>query len=272
LPFLKVVSTIKDMKVIDLDSTNLKPYLCCLEEWSDEIKEAGDHKADWYKLMKEKGLRVKLAEDDGIIAGMIQYLPVEHTHVEGKDLYFIYCIWIHGYKEGIGNFQKQGLGKQLLAAAEEDAKTLGAKGIAAWGVILPFWMKASWFRKRGYRKVDKDGVAVLLWKSFSDDAEPPRWIRRKKKPETVQGQVTVTAFRNGWCPAQNVTFERAKRASMEMGDRVVFKEMSTLEKDVFEEWGITDAVFIDDRLINSGPPPSYEKIKKKIQKPLKRLK
>jgi len=35
------------------------------------------------------------------------------------------------------------MGKTLLQAAENDVKAMGAKGIVAWGLILPFWMKAS---------------------------------------------------------------------------------------------------------------------------------
>jgi len=80
---------------------------------------------------------------------MIQYAPIEHTFVEGQDLYLIYCIWVHGYKKGRGNFQKRGMGKALLKAAESDAKEKGAKGMVAWGISLPFWMRASWFKKIG---------------------------------------------------------------------------------------------------------------------------
>ena len=50
------------------------------------------------------------------------------------------------------------MGKALLRAAEEDARALGALGMAAWGISLPFWMKASWFRKHGYRKADRQGI------------------------------------------------------------------------------------------------------------------
>ena len=104
-----------------------------------------------------------------------------------------------------------------MNAAEEDVKLLGGKGIAAWGVSLPFWMKASWFKKKGYKKIDKDGMAALLWKPFSNEAVPPAWIKQKKKPQPVEGKVTVTSFINGWCPAQNLIYERAKRACLECG-------------------------------------------------------
>jgi hypothetical protein len=85
------------MKVIDLTPDNEKLYFMCLEDWSDEMREAGDHKENWYRKVKDKGLRVKLAQDDeGIIGGMIQYMPAEHSFIEGRDLYFIHCIWVHG--------------------------------------------------------------------------------------------------------------------------------------------------------------------------------
>jgi GNAT superfamily N-acetyltransferase len=215
---------------------------------------------------------VKLAMDDnGEIGGMIQYLPIEHSIVEGRELYFIHCIWVHGYKKGRGDFQKKGMGRSLLQAAEEDAASKGAKGIAAWGVALPFWMRASWFKKHGYKKVDKQGMMLLLWKPFTNDAVPPKWIREQKKPEKIPGQVTVTAFKNGWCPAQNMVFERAKRAAAELGDKVVFREIDTLDRNVFLEWGIADALFIDEKQVRTGPPPSYEKIRKLIQKRVRKL-
>ncbi|MFC2006948.1 GNAT family N-acetyltransferase, partial [Chloroflexota bacterium] len=195
------------MKVIDLAQEQEQLYFMCLEDWSDEMKESGDHKQIWYNEMKGKGLRVKLALDDSEeVGGMIQYIPVEHSSVEGRDLYFINCVWVHGHKKGRGNFQKKGMGKALLQAAENDVIAVGAKGIAAWGIPLPFWMKASWFKKQGYNKVDKQGLLgpILLWKPFTDDAIPPKWIKQKKKPEMTVGKVTVAAFLNGWCPAQNM--------------------------------------------------------------------
>ena len=222
--------------------------------------------------MKDKGLGVKLAVDDeGVAGGMIQYIPIEYSNAEGVDLYFINCIWVHGYKEGRGNFQKMGFGRALLQAAEEDVKKKGAKGMVAWGVSLPFWMKASWFKKNGYSRIDKDGIASLLWKPFTDDAIPPKWIKEKKQPQPIQGKVLVTSFLNGWCPAQNLIRERAKRAASELGDKVIYREIDTFEREKLLEWGILDALYIDDQQVRTGPPPSYEKIKKKIIKKLKKL-
>jgi GNAT superfamily N-acetyltransferase len=264
----------KEIKIIDLDEAHQQSYFVCLEDWSNEMKEAGNYKELWYERMKDKGLAVKLAQDEnGRVGGMIQYIPIEHSFTTGEDLYVIKCIWVHGYQKGRGNFQGRGMGKALIQAAEADARSRGAKGMVAWGIPLPFWMKASWFKKQGYTRVDKMGLLgqVLLWKPFSDDAVPPRWIRMKKKPESIPGKVKVTSFLNGWCPAQNIVHERAKKASEEFGNLVEFEEIQTINRDVFLEWGISDALYINGKSVRTGPPPTFKKIKKIIARQVRKL-
>jgi GNAT superfamily N-acetyltransferase len=260
-----------EMQIINFSKKYAQNYFMCLEEWSEEMKEAGNHKELWFNKMKEKGIRVKLAVEDGKSCGMIQYMPIEQSFAEGKELYFINCIWVHGYKEGVGNYQKKGIGKLLLSAAEDDVRTLKARGMVAWGLSLPFWMKASWFRKQGYKKVDKNGIAILMWKAFDDYATPPKWIKEKKHPTKNSEKISVVSFKNGWCPAQNLTYERAKRASKAFGDLVIFEEIDTFDREVFLDWGISDALFIDGKQIRTGPPPSYKKIHKKIAKRVRRI-
>ncbi len=259
------------MDILDLSEQYHQTYFHCLEDWSDEMKEAGNHKERWFNQKKNTGLRVKLAVDGDKACGMIQYLPSEDSFIEGSDLYFIKCIWVHGYKKGIGNYQMKGIGKALLLAAEDDIRSMGRKGMAAWGVSLPFWMKASWFRKQGFKKVDKNGMSVLLWKPFADDAVAPRWIKERKRPQKRGGIVTVTSFINGWCPAQNIVHERAKRAAQEFGEMVEFQEMQTTDRALFLEWGISDGLFIDGKQVRTGPPPSYEKIRRKIARRVKKI-
>jgi len=259
------------MDIVDLSEEYLDSYYVCLEDWSEEMKDAGNRKREWYQRVKDRGLGVKLAVKNGTACGMIQYLPIEESFVEGAGLYLVTCIWVHGYKEGIGNHQKQGIGSALLSAAEEDARSKGAAGMAAWGLALPIWMKASWFKKHGYRKTDRIGIQVLLWKPFTDDARPPVLLHEKRKPEKQPGKVTVTAYNIGWCPAQNITFERARRCAAELGDKVEFQLVDTSNHNTLREWGIADAVYVDGKRLRTGPPPSYEKIKKTIVKRVRRV-
>ncbi|MGQ1785942.1 GNAT family N-acetyltransferase [Saccharicrinis sp. GN24d3] len=261
------------MDIVDLSDKTRGDYFTCLEEWSDEMKDGICRKECWYNTMAKKGLRVKLARNDaGIIAGMIHYAPIEHSWIEGENLYFVYCIWVHGHKRGRGDLRKRGVGKALLRAAEEDVKNLKAKGLVVWGLILPFFMRAGWFKKHGYKKADRKGISVLLWKTFTENASPPQWIRAKKKPKPIPGKVVVTALSNGWCSGINGMIERAKQISGEFGDQVIFREIDMNSRAAVREWGLSDGLFIDDRNIYKGPPLSSEKIRKIISRKVKKLK
>jgi N-acetylglutamate synthase-like GNAT family acetyltransferase len=218
------------MKIIDLAPEHEALFFCCLEEWSEDMKEAGDAKQKWYHKMRDLGLRVKLARDDNnVIGGMIQYLPIEYSMFKGENLYVVLCIWVHGHKQGRGNFQKRGMGRALLQAAEEESKKMGAKGLVTWGLMIPVFMRASWFKRQGYKVVDKSGMMRLLWKPFTADAVAPGFIKREKKPEKGIDKVNVSIFRSGWCQAQNMSFERAKRVAGDFEGKVNVKEYDTID-------------------------------------------
>lgn len=255
------------MEIIDITPENESLYFCCLEDWSEEMQEAGDYKQKWYEHMKQKGVRVKFALDDNhVIGGMIQYVPIEYSPFEGEKLYAVLCIWVHGYKKGRGNFRKIGMGKALLEAAEEDCMQLGTNGLVTWGLILPVFIRASWFRRLGYKVVDKYGMMRLLWKPFNENARPPEFIKPKKLPKKGDEKVNLTFFRNGWCPAANIAFERAKRASSDFQDSIKIEEYDTRNPEVVKEWGIHEGLYIDGKEVRTGPPPSYAKIHRKIQR------
>jgi len=96
--------------------------------------------------------------------------------------------------------------------------------------------------------------------------------RQKKKPGKGEGRVNITLFRNGWCQAMNLVYERVLRASKDFEGKVHLEQYDTVDREVLNEWGMTDALFIDGRQVRTGPPPSYEKIRKKIERRTKRIK
>ena len=116
------------------------------------------------------------------------------------------------------------------------------------------------------------GMQVLLWKPFTDDVERPRWVRTGKRPRKMPGHVTLVAFNNGWCPAQNLGVERARWASASLDDsRVVFERIDTSDRYRFLEWGRCDAIFLDGKEIRTGPPPTEARLRALIEKRLKKL-
>ena len=259
--------------IVDLEPAYEPLFASCLEDRLPEAKEAGELRARWISVMKERGLRAKLAVDErDVPVGMIQYVPAQATLLDGApNAYYVYCIWVTRYRDDRGNHQGRGLGAALLEAAETDVRDLGGTGMAAWGLILPFWMKASWFKKHGYRRVDRSGIAALMWKPFVTVGDAPRFVRRRKTPGRVPGQVTVTSLLHGHCRAANVAHERARRACAEIGAPVVYRVIDTTDMETTREWGELDALFIDDRTVRTGPPLAYEKLKRRIENAAQRL-
>ena len=202
------------MQVIDLADEHRDLFAVCLEDWSAEAREAGPGRACWVERYRDRGLRAKVAVDEaGVVGGMIQYLPIEDWPILGKGLYFIPCIWVHGHRQGRGDFHGRGMGPALLAAAETDPRDRGALGMAAWGVALPFWMRASWYRKHGYRRADRQGLAVLMWKPFAPGARAPRWLPKGERlPDHVPGGWNVVVFNSAWCMARNLSTSSAHPA------------------------------------------------------------
>jgi GNAT superfamily N-acetyltransferase len=261
------------VRIIDLAEEHRELFSVCLEDWSEEAAEAGPRRRCWVERFLERGLRAKLSLDDGgEVGGMIQYLPIEESWVDGRGLYLILCIWVHGHRQGRGDFQGRGMGSALLEAAEADAAALGARGMAAWGLALPLWMKASWFRRHGYRTADRRGISVLLWKPFDAEARRPRFMPEgRARPEPHAGTVDVTVFTSGWCMAANLVTERARRAAAEFPDAVTYTEIDTSERVAVAEWGFTDALLVDGKRVRTGPPPSYERIRRLVAARVRRL-
>ena len=252
------------MEIVDLTDTHLEAYLHCLEPYAEEIRDGVERKRAWVEQKRDRGLLVKLAiDDDGEPAGMIQSVPIEETGLVGEGLHFVLCIWVHSHSDGIGDRSGRGMGTSLLGALEAEAQLAGARGMAAWGMALPFWMRAGWFRRHGYRKADRRGIAQLVWKPFEDGLEPPRWPAETGSPELEEGKVTVTCYDGGWCTLQNANCVHAHKAADATG--AAFHEIDTADPEAAKIWGQDYGIWIDDKQVFAGPPLSEDKVRRKIE-------
>ena len=83
--------------------------------------------------------------------------------------------------------------------------------------------------------------------------------------------MAVTAFINGWCPANNLVYERAKKAAEVLGADVVFESVDTTDQSAMIRCGQSDCVFLDGKTLQKGPPPSYDRIYKMMARRVGKL-
>jgi len=236
------------MEIVDLSEEHEEVFLCCLKPEDENFKEGVPIKRAWFDRVRDRGMGVKLAiDEDGVVAGMIQYSPRELAPFVMADegTFVIHCIWVHIYSIGIGNRGGKGMGPALLRAAEEDMRSRGARGVAAWGLKFEQWMNAPWFERHGYQRVDEQGSMALTFKAFDPDVDDPRFLAEVRRPEPLQDRARVSSFLIGWCTSGNLNHEWAKRASEELGDAVVFEHFDTSDPAVAAEWGISTGIYVN---------------------------
>ena len=49
------------------------------------------------------------------------------------------------------------------------------------------------------------------------------------------------------------------------------QEIDTFDRDVMRDWGISDALFVNGKEVCTGPPPSFDKIRRLIRRRAKRI-
>jgi hypothetical protein len=244
------------LKLIDVDRETEPTFLRCLHDERPDDPRVVRLRRRWYDAHRDRGLRAKvLVLGTGEVAGLCQYMPIEHTHIIGDDLLAILCIWVHGYDHHIGNRQGNGYGRFILESIESDARESGAGGLVAWGMDFPYWNPVSFYEHMGYSRVDKDGMVVLVWKPFREAARPPRLPRRARRPAGESDKVSLAVFVNGWCTGACAQCVTAREAIEGLGDIVEYLEVDTSTQEALSSWGISDGIYVEGEPYRPYEPP-----------------
>jgi len=234
------------MRLVDVDNKTREAFFRCLQQDKPVDTRLLSIRKGWYENYRQRGLRAKLLVlDDGLTAGMCQYIPIEYSPLVGKDLMTILCLWVHGYEHGIGNQQSQGYGKFILSRIEEDARVSGSKGVAAWGMDWDInWMPVSFFEHMGYERADSEEKVVALWKPLAGNAEPPRLKRIEIPASPESDRVNVAVAANGWCLGCYKAVY-AREAVQGLEDCVNYFEIEDPEKSAQLHLGEVGGIFLD---------------------------
>jgi GNAT superfamily N-acetyltransferase len=253
------------MRLVDVSKETEGTFFRCLHDERPDDPRVVEIRKHWFEKHRNHGLRAKvLIADSGEVVGLCQYLPIEHSHYEGRDLMAILCMWVHGYDHHIGNQQGLGYGRLMLESIEQDARESGFSGVTVWGKDFPYWNPVSFYEHMGYSRVDQIDNDVLVWKPFRDDAEPPRMLRQVRKAQGDSEKVSVVSLCTGWC--SGCDFNLMAREAVEGLENVVeFTEIDTSIPENLLEWGISDGILLEGESYRAdGPPFTAEELRADI--------
>jgi GNAT superfamily N-acetyltransferase len=229
------------------------------EEWDASCR----RRTPWLREMIERGMRVKVALFDGQHAGFLYLLPIELAPAGpgGADLSVIQCLTV------VDQLKGHGAGHALVAAAEEEARQQERKGIVVTAFYHDFWfMPAPFFEECGFTVAQREGKTAILWKTFDETAQPPRFVERRYQFVPVEGKVVIDLFWSRSCLTTDTEAQRVREVAAEFGDTVLLREYCADDPDVRARYGIYRAIFIDGQEVGWGYEAPKEGLREAIRK------
>jgi len=233
---------------------------------SDEMDACGRSRLAWLRGMRGKGLRVKVGLLDGEQAGFAYVMPIEVSPWGplGRHLMFLSCLWVLPEAKG------KGIGRAMIAAAEEEAVRQGRKAIVTRAFHHDFWfMPAAFFEKNGYEAARTSGKEVILWKRFDPSAETPEFLQPKYEYTAAPGKVVVELFWHTFCETSWIEAQRVREAAAEFGDAVLLNEYCADDREVLLRYQRPRGIFINGKEIGWGYAAPKEGVAEAITHALK---
>ena len=238
---------------------------CSHVKESDEIDACGQRRLAWLRKAHEAGLRVKVGIVSGEHAGFLYVMPIEISPCGplGRDLSVIPCLYV--LEKGKG----KGLGRDLIGAAEDAARTQGKKGLVVVGHYHDFWfMPAPFFEKCGFSVARRRDNMALLWKVYDASAEAPSFLESHYSFEPIADKVVVDLFWNTFCETSDIEAERVREVVTEFPDSAVLREYCSDDTATLSRYQTPRAIFIDGKPIGWGYEAPKEGIREALSQAL----
>lgn len=251
------------MELIEIDESTEDTFYRCLHDEVPADPRVIKMWRAWRTAFKPKGHRAKVLKDDqGQVVGLTNYIPVAHSPYEGSNLMAILCMWIHGYEHLVGNQEARGYGRFMLEQIEVDARESGHDGLVVWAKDYEAWNPVRFYEHMGFVRADQNGLDVLAWKAFNEQAEAPRFLSQSPlsaAEDSKDGRVQVTSFNNGWCGGGCSLCVMARDAASDLEDKVVLTEVVAWEKrDMRARGESIDMLYVDGQAFRPDDPPASE--------------
>ena len=244
------------IRPINLDEVDYAIVPCVGPEDFQTNREAVEARRRWLIQAMAKGTQVLVALKRGnftegrTAVGLVEVSPIEVAPhpVQGEGVGFIDCIWV------IPPFWRRGIGRRLMEEALKRGDYPGLAVIAYegdqwWGFFdyMPAWF----FRKFGFKEVDREGSRVLLYRG-SGEVSLPRLIRARYRFSPIKGKIVIDVFWSGQCPAGLMWLLKEVRDGITAYPNVVLRVFETTDRKAVERHGLSYGAYVNGRLIRNG--------------------
>lgn len=208
---------------INLTTDNIEnEVLCCIVRNSKK-NDAVELKRSWLKDRINEGYIYRKLNTKSTV--FIEYAPLEiaWTPIEGKNYYYIHCMWVDSEHKG------RGYGKKLMEYVINSAKENNKSGICMLGSIKQKnWLSNQEFAKKyGFKVVDETKTGYQLL-ALSFDNTFPKFSEKSKKEEIDSKDLTI--YYDYQCPFIYQSINKIKEYCKNNNIKLNLNFIDTLEK------------------------------------------
>ena len=237
----------------------------CLSRY--EIDYSAKRRIAWLQSLYNKNARTKVACVNDEPVGFIHLIPIEICPWGpiGEDLLVIPCLVVSS------KIRKRGIGRKLLASAEEEALRQNFKGLVTIGYYHSHWfMPATFFERCGFKVVKCKNEKAILWKVYEPAVKEPTMLTPNYNFKCNSDKVTIDLFWNTFCPTSSIEAQRVREVAEEFGDKIVLNEYCADDRRVFLRYQLPRGIFVNGKEVWYGYEAPKEGIRKAILKALKK--
>ncbi|MBQ6559276.1 MAG: GNAT family N-acetyltransferase [Erysipelotrichaceae bacterium] len=236
---------------INLTADNIDMEHLCCAIGDPKHQEGVDRKKEWIRNKLQDGHVFRKLDARG--KTFIEYEPIETAWVpvEGNNYIYIYCLWV------AGSFKGQGIAKELLEYAIDDAKKQGKSGICT--VVTkkkkPFLGEMKFFEHFGFTSVDKINDYELLALRF-DEKEAPHFTETARAMKIDDKDFTI--YYSNECPYVEYEVKELSQHAEEIGLKLNLIHVDSLDKAknmpcFFNNWAnFYQGEFLSNTILNAN--------------------
>lgn len=236
-----------------------------------EMQEGMRDRLNWIKKMMDVGLEILVAVDKPkneeihykwvgkmlhsdlairgqVPMGLLESVPIEHAlePIKGKKSLFINCMWI------LPPFWGKGVGRALIEFLIDRAKEIGGISIIAydgvkWCGTSINYMPLSFFKKFGFKEIERDGSRVLLHLDLGAKIIPKLIYPNFEALENEKNNQLV-AFYNSQCPWSQLMIDELNNNTAKLPN-IKTKVIKTNNRELIKKYGISRGLLIEGKPI-----------------------